>query len=82
VVTPNSSDSESAGQETSITPDSTTSITGFQLLQENGLIINTSKCAFAQSQLEFLGHKISPEGIVLLAKNIETIQIFPPPTDI
>ena len=32
-------------------------------LQDNGLYVSPSKCAFHQCQVEFLGFVLSPEGI-------------------
>jgi hypothetical protein len=51
----------------------------FQIQQENGLIDNTLKRLCGQSQLQFFVHSISPEGIILLMKNIKIIQNFPHP---
>ena len=35
----------------------------FQCLSEHGIIINPSKCRFGVSELEFLGHTVSSQGI-------------------
>ncbi len=51
----------------------------FQIQQENGLIDNALKRLFGQSQLQFFIYRISPEGIMPLVENIETIQNFPNP---
>ncbi len=54
----------------------------FQVLQENGLTINPSKCTFAVSLVKFLGHMVDGSGIVPLPRHVQAIQEFPPPADI
>ncbi len=54
----------------------------FQVLQENGLTINPSKCTFAVSSVKFLGHMVDGNGIVPLPRHVQAIQEFPPPADI
>jgi len=54
----------------------------FETLAENGFIINSDKCVFAVSSLEFLGHSVSVDGLVPLPKHVEAIQNFPPPQDV
>jgi len=51
----------------------------FQKFQEHGLIINTDKCVFAKSNLNFLGHLISPDGIKPSSDKVELIQNFQRP---
>ena len=50
-------------------PDMSTHLTHlrhvFQLLSDNGIIINPNKCEFACSSLDFLGHHITSSGITL-----------------
>ena len=36
------------------------------LLVQNGLILNQDKCSFAQPEIEYLGHKITPAWIIPL----------------
>jgi hypothetical protein len=50
-----------------------------QALQDNGLIINAEKCMWGVPELEYLGHKISVAGVLLLPSNVAAIQEFPPP---
>ena len=52
------------------------------LLSANGLVINTAKCVFAVSSLEFLGHQITSAGVVPLSRHVDAIQHFPQPKDI
>jgi hypothetical protein len=54
----------------------------FQVLQENGLTINPSKCTFAVSSVKFLGHMVDGNGIVPLPRHLQAIQEFSPPADI
>jgi hypothetical protein len=50
-----------------------------QRLQENGLILNTEKCVWAQQLLEFLGHTVSAAGISPLPSRVQAIKDSPPP---
>jgi hypothetical protein len=52
----------------------------FQVLQENGLTINPSKCTFASTSVKFLGHMVSESGIIPLPKHVSAVQEFPPET--
>jgi len=54
----------------------------FAILQANGLVANTEKCAFGQPEVEFLGHQVSAGGLVPLPRHIDAIKEFPPPSDI
>ncbi len=54
----------------------------FQVLQDNGLTINPSKCTFAVTSVKFLGHMVSESGIKPLPCHVTAIQEFPQPTDI
>jgi transposase InsO family protein len=50
-----------------------------QRLHDNGLVINTGKCVWGQSSLEFLGHQVSAAGVAPLASRIEAVKNFPRP---
>jgi hypothetical protein len=54
----------------------------FQVLQENGLTINPSKCTFASTSVKFLGHMVSESGIIPLPKQVSAVQEFPPPANL
>lgn len=51
----------------------------FQLLQENQLSVKKSKCAFAQPELEYLGHIISAAGVATDPGKITAVQKWPTP---
>jgi hypothetical protein len=51
----------------------------FTKLTEYGLIINPEKCVFAQSQVDFLGHTVTPGGILPLKERVEAIVNFERP---
>ena len=53
----------------------------FQRLQDNGLVVNFAKCEFSRSEMTFLGHTVSAEGIRPLRKHIKALENFPAPTD-
>ncbi|GBG74139.1 hypothetical protein CBR_g17850 [Chara braunii] len=42
---------------------------------------NCDKCEFAQQELEYLGHYVTPQGIRPLADKIEALQVWPEPTN-
>ena len=51
----------------------------FQLLANNGLVINKTKCLFGVMELEYLGHLVTTSGILPLNSRIDTIRNFPTP---
>lgn len=52
----------------------------FKRLQNNGLSVNPEKCEFAKSELIFLGHLITPEGLKPLPSKVEAINNIKKPT--
>jgi hypothetical protein len=54
----------------------------FEILRDNGLTINPSKCSFAVSSVKFLGHMVSESGVVPLPRHVEAITGFPRHTDL
>ena len=54
--------------------------TVFTVLADNGLVLNPAKCCFAQSTVEFLGHRVSASGLEPLGKHVEAVENFPAPT--
>lgn len=46
----------------------------FELLSQQQLYLKQSKCLFAQTQLEFLGHIVSAAGVTTDPKKVEVIQ--------
>ena len=44
------------------------------MLRNNGLYAKASKCEFGKSQVDYLGHRISVEGIQVMFEKIEAIQ--------
>jgi hypothetical protein len=53
-----------------------------QQLQSSGLVINSEKCVFGQSSLEFLGHWVHSTGVSLLPDRVAAIRSFPKPTNV
>ena len=52
----------------------------FEALTKYHLTLNTDKCIFAAPTVDFLGFRLSAEGIVPLSSNIEAVQRIPEPT--
>ncbi len=52
-----------------------------QRLHEFGLVLNLEKCELGRQAVDFLGHRISADGVVPLLKHVEAIQEYPRPTD-
>ncbi|XP_018574611.2 uncharacterized protein K02A2.6-like [Anoplophora glabripennis] len=51
-------------------------------LQDAGLTVKADKCKFFQDELEYLGHKITKEGIKKTEDKVEAIVAAPTPTNI
>ena len=51
----------------------------FSCLQEAGLKMKHSKCDFFKSEIHYLGHLISPEGISPLPNKLDSIRHMPAP---
>ena len=49
-------------------------------LQQAGLKLKPSKCSFAQQQVEYLGHTLTPDGVSPNEKNMQAEKQFPRPT--
>ena len=52
------------------------------LLAENKLLVNKKKCSFGQSQLEYLGHIISGEGVAADPQKLDVMRSWPTPSDV
>ena len=51
-------------------------------LQAYGLTLNVDKCLFGVTELAFLGHWVSSEGIRPLREKVQAILDYPPPTSL
>ncbi|KAD7116687.1 hypothetical protein E3N88_03955 [Mikania micrantha] len=54
----------------------------FQILHSNLLVLNSQKCSFGQSKVEYLGHIISYHGVSMDPSKIQAVQNWPQPTSI
>ncbi|KAL7844548.1 hypothetical protein SRHO_G00230870 [Serrasalmus rhombeus] len=54
----------------------------FERLTEHGLIINPAKCEFGLSTIDFLGHRVTQDGVVPLPSKVEAITTFPRPVTV
>ena len=50
-------------------------------LAEHGLVVNVAKCTFGVEVIDFLGHRVSAQGIEPLPERVEAIQRIPQPRD-
>ena len=48
----------------------------FSRLRDHGLIVNAEKCHFCLQELKFLGHKVTPAGILPNDEKVLAIRIF------
>jgi cleavage and polyadenylation specificity factor subunit 1 len=53
-----------------------------RILQDNGLLINASKCIFGVETIEVLGHEVTPTGIRPLADRVAAARRFPTPSTV
>ena len=54
----------------------------FEILDDNGLVINRSKCVLGRTSLEFLGYKVDEHGVSPLPERVEAIRKQKRPTTI
>jgi len=54
----------------------------FARLSEAGLKVNATKSHFAQTETEYLGYKISRDGIQPLPKKVKALEALAPPTNL
>ncbi|GBG80778.1 hypothetical protein CBR_g31334 [Chara braunii] len=55
--------------------------TVLERLQQAKYKANRDECEFAQQELEYLGHYVTPQGIRPLADKIEALRVWPKPTN-
>ena len=48
-------------------------------LQNHGIKVKSSKCAFLQDSVEYLGHRVDAQGLHTSPKKVEAIQLAPTP---
>ena len=53
-----------------------------QRIKEHGITLNIDKCYFRQTEVVFLGHKVSQHGVQPLREKLDAISDFPIPTSI
>ena len=54
----------------------------FNILHENNLYFKLGKCHFAKSELEYLGHVMNKDGIMVDPRKIDTVTIWTKPKDV
>ena len=51
----------------------------FERLSLHGLIVNSAKCQFGLSTIDFLGYRVSSQGAVPLPARVDAVASFPRP---
>ena len=51
----------------------------FDRLEENGLVVKAEKCLLGVPEIDFLGHRVSRDGILPLPAKVRVISDFPTP---
>jgi hypothetical protein len=54
----------------------------FEILEKNGLVVNTKKCVFGRPSIDFLGHSINAAGSSPLPSRVSAIAEFPRPSNV
>ena len=54
----------------------------FQILHDNGMVVNRKKCVLGKSSLEFLGYRVDQSGISPLPERVQAIRETPRPTTV
>jgi hypothetical protein len=54
----------------------------FQRLEKAGFTLNRDKVHLAQSEIKFLGHSLSADGVKILPERVGAISQFPPPKNL
>lgn len=52
---------------------------GFEVLKAHKLYANTKKCEFGQTQVSYLGHAVSPQGMAVDQAKIQAMIDWPIP---
>jgi Reverse transcriptase (RNA-dependent DNA polymerase) len=55
---------------------------GLDLLRKHKLYANLKKCSFAKSELEYLGHSVTPDGIKVDPRKVAAVTNWPTPTNV
>jgi hypothetical protein len=54
----------------------------FRILSHSGLRLNPAKCTFAVSEIDCLGHRVTPTGLSPLSSCVQSILNFSLPSDV
>ena len=52
----------------------------FECFREHGLKLKPSKCEFFKEEINYLGHRVSADGMKLGTDNLDGIAVMAPPT--
>ena len=53
-----------------------------QCLRDNGLVLNRAKCEFFHSEVEFLGLRVTADGVAPLPDQLAAVRDFPQPNKV
>jgi len=54
----------------------------FEVLREHQLHLKCSKCVFASSSVQYLGHVVSAEGVAMDSSKVDVVQAWPQPCSV
>jgi hypothetical protein len=54
----------------------------FDRLEKHGLVVHPGKCVFGVTEVDFLGHHVTKEGMTPLASRVKAVREFPQPKTI
>lgn len=52
------------------------------VLRKNQFVANENKCSFGKEEVEYLGHIISREGVVVDPAKVQSVMDWPTPTNV
>jgi hypothetical protein len=54
----------------------------FKILHDNTLFVKLSKCSFGVADIEYLGHRVTGQGVAMDKDKVQVMQDWPTPTNV